>query len=124
MRHRVETFGIFATEIDNPTIISAGIGSREFRVLHRAFPKDPQRGVQNGDIDLLIIHDREARFGIVAASRGPFGIGYLSTREQFFPVHPNSTNSTEITAHALALVWFVIDDEIFVASAVHLDANR
>src|SRR5258708_21108108 len=112
MRNRVETFGIFATEVNDPTIVGAGISSGEFRILHRAFPKDPQRGIQNGDVDLFVIHDSEARFGVVTTSRGPFSVGHHPTREQLLAIHADPANGAEISAHALTLVRVVIDDEI------------
>src|SRR5262245_56194504 len=104
MRHRVETFGIFATEVHDPTVVAAGVSSGDFRVLHRTLPKDPQRRIQNGDIDFFVIHDLEARFRVVTASGGPFSVGHHSTGEQLLAIHADTANSAEVSPHALTLV--------------------
>src|SRR5215471_6375870 len=124
MRYGIETFGIFVTELHDPTIIGARVSSSQFWILHRTFPKNPQGRIENGDIDLFVVHDLEARFRVVATSRRSLGVGYLATGEQLFTVHADPTNGAEIAAHALTLVRFVINDEIFVPSAIYLNAKR
>ena len=47
---------MIAAEVDNPAVVRANVRRGEFGVLYPAFPENPNRWVQQSNINLLLIH--------------------------------------------------------------------
>src|SRR5947209_2323383 len=98
MRHWVQPFGILAAEVYQPTVIGARISGRELGIFDRAFPADTDGRIEQSDVDAFLIHHLESGFGIVAAGRTAISVGPLATPLQRFDVHPNATQSAQLSA--------------------------
>ena len=118
---RLQPCRVFAGEVGDPAIVGARIGGRQFRVLHRTFPTDAQRGVEHGDVDALVVHHLEARPRVVAALRTAIRVRQLAVLLQRDRVHPDSAQHAHVSAHEFQRA--VVDQQHLVVVFVTVDAN-
>ena len=119
--NRLQPCLVFAGEVGNPAVVGARIGGRQFRVLHRAFPTDAQRGVEHGDVDVLVVHHLEARPRVVAALRTAVRVRQLAILLQRDRVHPDSAQHAHVSAHEFQRA--VVDQQHLVVVFITVDAN-
>ena len=58
-----------ATEVGDPAIVGAAVGERNLRVGHLTFPQEMNGRVQQGDVEVFLVEQRDA-LGRVAGAVG------------------------------------------------------
>ena len=122
MGDRHEPAPVGAAEVDDPAVVRAAVCGRELRIAHETFPGDPDRRVEQHDVDPLGVHDAQAGMRIVAARRAALLVAALPDRHEIGGVHPDAAERPEAAAERGMRT--AVDEEDFDAVGVALDPDR
>jgi hypothetical protein len=87
VRDRVQATRIGLAELDQPSVVGAGVGGGQAGIRDVPFPADADGRIEEHAVDPLGVHHGEPRVRVVAAGRAALRVGDLAPGEQALGVH-------------------------------------
>jgi hypothetical protein len=123
VRHRHQPLAVVGAEIHDVAVVGAGEGGGDLGVLHVAFPEDADGGVEQGDVDLLLVQHLDPLGRVVAAGDQAVLVGARAGGEQRHQVvlHAHAAQGAQ---HAVEDPQrLAVDHQGFLAGAVPRDVD-
>src|SRR5262249_38324374 len=121
VRDRHQAAPIVTAEVDDPPVVRARVRGGDLRIVYQAFPSDPEGRIEQGCVDLLVVHRPRRGRGVVPAGWAAVLVTALADGHQIRRVHADAAQRAEPAAQCE--MRMAIDEQHLDALGVALDAD-